>query len=280
MLLVACKEKGPVINIPPDNSSTKDTTYIAPVEQPQPKSVLVEEFTGIQCPNCPKAKDVIEGLSAQYPDQVIAIAYFMDAGKITEPIKGLSKYDFRTQKALDINNYLPNKAMGLPKGGVDRVNYKDEGVWRIPNDWSIITSERMSFSPQINIHLKSTYVADEHKAIIHVKLAYTDDVDIDNYLSIAITEDHIIDAQENKFVIDTFYEHGHVLRDIITNSIYGDVILDSIPAKEKGRVFERNFVVQLNNEWKAENCNIVAFIHTNEASNKEIMQAAEIHLKE
>ena len=54
--LSACEEKGPLINFE-DGPVASDTTYVAAPETPQTKKLLVEEFTGASCTNCPAAAE-------------------------------------------------------------------------------------------------------------------------------------------------------------------------------------------------------------------------------
>lgn len=60
-----------------------DTGIVAPPENPDDtgrptsvqRAVLIEDFTGQMCVNCPNAVPVIEQLEEAYPGKVVAVAY-------------------------------------------------------------------------------------------------------------------------------------------------------------------------------------------------------------
>ena len=56
LTFTSCKEEPPYINFTPDRT-VGDTSYIKlPAPSAQPRAIYIEEFTGVQCPNCPKAQ--------------------------------------------------------------------------------------------------------------------------------------------------------------------------------------------------------------------------------
>lgn len=274
----SCKEVGPIVNIAPDDTETFDTTYIASLEQPQSKKALIEKFTGVSCPNCPDAQKRIDGITNNYPDQVFTIAYHQENNINTKPIEGLTINDLRTLKANNIHDYLSNANdfQGLPKGGVNRIKSGDTH-WVGRDAWSNLADKTLADPATINLHLTSSYDASNNKATILTKTAFLKEANTKQAITVILTEDNIIDAQENVFVIDTFYVHNDICRDVIT-SHSGDPILDDIELKEQGRVYEKSYTFEVDKKVKIENCYIVAFVHNNEIDNKEILQVAKIKL--
>ena len=75
------------------------------------------------------------------------------------------------------------------------------------------------------------------------------------------------------------YHHQHVLRDILTSPV-GIAILSDLPTKVAGQVYERTFVYNVPpTVLNPDNCRIIAFVSNNDGADKEIVQAAEVHLK-
>ncbi|MFN3940866.1 MAG: hypothetical protein ACK4IY_09780, partial [Chitinophagales bacterium] len=119
----ACTEIGPAIDFTPVDTSLTDTTYLETTpEVPQQRVVVFEDFTGVQCVNCPNAHEATAELLSAYPDQLIVIAehnYFL--GAYPE-----SAEDYRIPEADELNNYL-GPAFGWPAGVVDRYDFAGTG---------------------------------------------------------------------------------------------------------------------------------------------------------
>jgi len=50
-----CKEIPPAVIVDPSQIALFDTTYVSPTAIPMAqKNVLMEEFSGVKCSNCPK----------------------------------------------------------------------------------------------------------------------------------------------------------------------------------------------------------------------------------
>lgn len=271
---ISCKEKGPAIDF--SDVRATDTVYTASVETAQPKIVLLEEFTGVTCPNCPQAHQAISGFQGQYPGRVIAVGYYAHGMAQTKPIEGLTIQDFRNDKATELGNNFFGGVPFLPSGTIDRIPDNDQYLYQ-SNKWGGILTSRISLSSPVNLYVTGSYDADEQQATALVKMAFTADVNRQLSLTLLVVENDIIDAQEYGLRIDTFYKHAHVMRDIITPNA-GMSILDSIAVKPAGLVYERNFTFAVDPSWKAENCQVVAFVSYNEPDSKEVVQAAEAHL--
>src|SRR5690606_1909761 len=101
----ACTEIGPEIAFG-NGAESYDTTYVLPtVPTQEPRRVLIEEFTGASCTNCPAGHTTITNLESQYPDRIIAIAYHKHGTSLDEPagegpfFEDTTKGDFRRREA-------------------------------------------------------------------------------------------------------------------------------------------------------------------------------------
>lgn len=118
VLFSACtKEIGPAIDF--SKVQAKDTFYMAPVENAQLKNVLIEEFTGVKCPNCPDGHNIVATIQNANPSRVIAIGYYPFGQAQTEPLKDLTKADFRIADATELSTLLGGIQF-LPIAAVDR----------------------------------------------------------------------------------------------------------------------------------------------------------------
>jgi len=272
LTLAACKEKGPVIDF--SDTRTVDTVYTAPVETAQLHRVLLEEFTGVTCPNCPQAHQLIKSIQTQYPERVIAVGYYPTGLPQTKPVHDLTIQDFRSEKAADLGNNMLGGIPFLPSGTVDRMPDNNEYLYQ-NTKWASLVNARINAAAPVNLYITAgSYDADKGEATTVIKMAFTQSVEKPLALTLVLIENNIVDAQENGLLIDTFYNHVHVMRDIITPNA-GSPVLEDRVVKEAGLVYERSFTFPFNPEWKAENCKVVAFISSAAAGEKEVLQAVE-----
>lgn len=280
ILFASCKEKDVLINFGLKEGIT-DTTYMASVEAPQNRNVLIEEFTGASCTNCPAGHDVVKSLIASNPGRVVALAYHTnDAGAIYQPVdkKGVkSIYDFRTEEATNIGKVIYEGLQSIPTAGFDRTKV---GTSLLVNrtQWANETNKRLLVPPSVNMYLTSEYKADEKKVSVKLKVVYATDVSTKNSVNLGLVESKIIDAQEFSDRIEVNYEHNHIFRKSFT-PYNGYPVLDSIATKKAGRVYEYNYVFTPDEKWNLDNCYLVAYMNNSETGNKEILQAIEVKLK-
>src|SRR5690606_12217169 len=110
------------------------------------------------------------------------------------------------------------------------------------------------------------------------------------YLTAGIFQDSILDYQEYGLNIITDYVHNHVLRGFITPNGANGLELETPGSYEAGRVYEKTITIKLHEQLaanspllntaylKPEHCYVFAFLHHNGAE-KEVLQAAEVHMK-
>src|SRR5690606_25220768 len=130
-----------------------DTTYVANVESQEPRNVLAEEATGVQCPNCPDGAMRLKEIEDKYPGRLIVMG--LHAAKLTDPLEE-SRYNFQT----DIAGYLFSSYFGdpdaKPAACFDRV-IQDQGSYFSSSrtKWSVFADERMSTPTSLNLDVTS-----------------------------------------------------------------------------------------------------------------------------
>jgi hypothetical protein len=278
LLFGACKEKGPDIDF--GKLKVSDTTYTSStIEAPQAKYVLVEEFTGATCTNCPAARTKLATISAANNNRLIVMGIHPKGIGQAEPVPGIHRHDFRTDIGTTIQNVYYSTIQGIPAAGFDRTMFNGERILTTEK-WANPIETRLALKTPLNISIVSNYDQSKGAADIQVKVVYTEDVEPMHNLSVAIIEDSIVDAQEFPFsAIDTNYMFMHVFRDLLTSAI-GKPYLENLAKKEKGRVFIRTYYnYKLNPDWNPNHCKVIAFVHNGDGDNKEVIQVAEADLK-
>ena len=250
--------------------------------------VLIEDFTGVQCVNCPNASREITSLIGRYPDNVVAVAYHTDflGAPITKDGYE-SKYDFRTPEGNELeSNYLNTPQgpyLGKPAVGLNRkiFNPLEEFILTGTSIFGNIENELRTI-PKAKINIINTYDEASRKLSVIIEVDPQSANNGDYRLHALITESHIIDSQEDNKIFVKDYDHKHVFRKMLS-SLAGDAIGGTLTP---GTKIVRNFEFTLPPEagwWVAENCSVVAFISdlsVKTFSVGAVLQAAEAHVTE
>ena len=296
LLFSACEEEIPTgLNLLPERSIF-DTTYITNViPAPQAANVLIEDFTGVKCANCPRAQVAAKNIAASNPKRVFVMGIHPGKGLLktfVSPFKTPgddhdSKYDFRTDEGADIITFLGSSS-GLPIRSINRTKFSGESAILIDDTkWNGYTTGLLKTgladkNSIVNIDTfsnKGVYLVDANKIRMNVKLTYTSSTNDSQYISIAIIENGLIDFQKSGSITIEDYEHEHVLRRMVTPST-GSQLKASIVA---GRVFETTYDYELTptETWNKKNLKVLVFVHNGtNGNNKFVIQQVkeyEIH---
>jgi hypothetical protein len=290
VLFGACQETPPLINYKPSNS-VLDTTFItSTIPVAESKNILIEDFTGVSCANCPRAHETLVSLKNNNPGRIYSIAnHPLNATlkTLTEPINRpphVSKQDLRSQEANLLYGYLGSNDH-IPVGSINRKLFDGETKMLLnDNLWSYYVSKELVQSTSVvNIDtLSIAYNASTKSVIIDLKLVYTQSITDTQYLTVDIVENKIIDLQEKfdngdvLFIDD--YQHDNVLRKVITG-VFGDLLKAKLDA---GRVFRKRFIYKPTDEelksWNTDNLAVIAFVHGN-ATKKDVIQVKAVSIK-
>lgn len=270
-----CKEVGPTIDLTSGKNYNLliDTSYIeSPVQTPEVKNVLVEDFTGVQCINCPDAHDKLQA-EINATGRVVGISMhskFQDDDLTETKQKMTDSLADQLQTFLGFPGFKPN-------GAVDRVLQTTVFPNRIcddRNNWHASIARQLALSTPVNIALGRSYNASMRELTITVELHYTAAQPDSDKLTVYLTEDSIITAQllADGVTVDTNYVHNYVFRGAVTN-IFGDQLNYNLAA---GTVIRKVYKTTITKAlWKPEQMNIVAFVHRYKGR-KDILQTKSI----
>jgi len=272
MGLWSCEEKdypGIILNDPGADTTLLDTTYLVDgIPAAQGKVVVIEEFSGVQCVNCPQGAEAVEAIIANYPDEVVSLT--LHAGDFSVPFSS-SEEVFDIEETDDLNTFF--EIIGYPAAVIDRTVFEghdQEAIAGQLSSWEVFTEERLTLTTPVNLSIENTYDEETRKLKTRVEIVYTEAVEEEHKLSLFLAESGIIDPQLSENGIIQDYEHKHVVRDMLT-AARGIVFFEG--AKEEGRTIVREFSLTLDEAWNVEECEVVAFVHESLES-KEVLQGA------
>lgn len=242
--------------------------------------VVIEELTGVRCPNCPGGSAELKRLKAQFGDNIAIIG--IHSSILATPYNDLSKFDFRTPFNDEIQDYL-GLPIGKPSAYINRKLFPGENNRAIPTigSWAgYIASELESFS-SLEMSAEHSYDSDSRQLDIALAINSKENLNGQFRLTVYLIESGIIDAQldQNLGIIED-YEHNYVLRQVLTDP-KGDPLPDEL---KSAQTINRFFTFSLPAEdgwWKAENISIVAFVtayYPDQNNSREILQAVQFNI--
>ena len=239
--------------------------FVGPVEFTPKKNVLIEDFTGQKCLNCPTASEAVKSLQDLYgKEHVIAVA--IHGGSMSLPNSKPGGLATPTGEEY-------NKHWGIdswPKGLVDRNAANPTGGATNYTSWAAQVIQRLVEEPKVEIAVSdATYNADSLKLNIKVDLATKDK--LNGKVQVWLTENNIVALQAlPSGGYDTKYVHNHVFRAAVNGTWGEDVVLG------KGEETSLSYTVDLNGQkWVPENLAVVAFVYNDQEG---VLQVVEQHV--
>lgn len=245
------------------------------------KKVLVEDYTGHLCGDCPYAGVYLnDTLKPLYNHCLVVIS--VHAGFFAgvcpgafachgdEP-PGAFTSDYNSVAGSAWNTFFA--ITGNPKGMINRIDYPSAHS-KGYKAWAPAIASELEKSAQASINITNSFNAASNSVNVSVKTKLITSLTGEYKLQVVITEDSLIDWQvwyppvTPEF--DSTYNHRHVLRDAI-NSTWGETLMNgTLPA---GDSFTKNYNYTINANWNVNHCSIVAFLY--KADTYEVVQVEE-----
>ncbi len=219
--------------------------YVKPVSAS--RNVLIEDFTGQRCVNCPTATLEIERLMAQYGgDTVIAVG--IHSGPFAKSVKGVP-YSLYTAEGDEYFNYW--KVESQPKGVVDRLGTSD-----YPS-WGTIVRDELSKTAPLVLQVNVSCDVNSRQMTVTAICQGTDG-NTQGKLQLWVIEDGITafqympDGSTNRE-----YVHNHVFRASVNGTWGTDINV------VEGVANTNYFDCTLDEAWVPENLWVVGFVYNN-----------------
>ncbi|MEM1321970.1 MAG: Omp28-related outer membrane protein [Bacteroidota bacterium] len=238
----------------------------------QGRQVIIEEFTGVRCVNCPGGSEAIEELLDIHGSKLIAVS--IHAGFFSPPYPE-SQYDFRTSDGDNLLSFL-GEPLGFPTAVVNRHQFPNESNLQVGrNSWASYIEQELAVPPRIKLAINQDFDVATRELTIEISVFPEGDFpEEDVRISAMITENGVADMQLTPDGKIADYEHKHIFRDMITN-FDGNPLTPEQLATTEG--FCKSYVTTLDEAWDVNKCKVIAFAHLGGAS-KQVLQAAEVSL--
>ena len=218
------------------------------------RTVLIEDFTGQRCVNCPKAAEVIHQLEEQYPDGVIAVG--IHSGPFARSMNG-TRYALGTDEGDEYYSHW--RLDHQPVGMVNRLRVSDY------TEWTATVHEQVQLTAPLSIDVSAEIDNATHRLTAQVTMRGTDG-QVRGNLQLWLVEDGVQAFQympDN--TVNRDYIHNHVLRCAI-NGTWGETL-----ALSEGEQKTVTHQLALDEAWNAGRLRVVAFVYNDSG----VLQAAQ-----
>ena len=197
--------------------SLKAQQYVS--TEPANRNVILEEFTGRGCGYCTDGHRIANELMANNPGRLWAIN--IHAGGYAQT----SYPNMITQDGNTIHGGF--QISGYPTGVVNRTTAAGQSR----SAWAGIASQQLNQASECNVAGMAIVNPQTRLATITVEVYYTGNSTVDqNFLTVAMLQDSILGSQADygnynpTQWLNGQYVHMHILRDVISESAWGDPI--------------------------------------------------------
>ena len=215
------------------------------------RSILIEDFTGQDCLNCPNAHMVIENLEEQYGDAIVAVSIHAGPQSYNKKRTNfeLGRVFLATDEGQHYDDQFP--AHGYPYGVLN--GSIEGGHFSL---WAGIAKGLLTIPSSLNIDLSAHVNGND----VNVNVELLSEEDMSGQLMVWILENGIVARQEFESGTNNEYVHNNVFRAPV-NDIDGEAV-----SLEKDMPLRKSYSIELrdNNQekWVPENLAIVAFLRT------------------
>lgn len=218
--------------------------------------ILLEEFTGHTCANCPPGSKELLRLDSIYGDQLVPLS--VHAGSFARPQDnpdGSYATDHRVPEIVE-GKYLAKLGItAFPTGMI-----QGDGVMRLYANWEAELKILEQNQPKAEVQIKNLYNAQLGIIRTIVDYEWLESLNDDYNLQVFLKEDHVVDWQTDGNFDNPKYDHRHLLQKVV-NALF------KVPAEQAiaGAKGKKEYIYKTDQEWDMQNVYTIAFLYrTNE----------------
>ncbi len=222
------------------------------------KIAILEEFTGVRCPNCPPGHVIVNDLLSQLPGQVYVVAYHPNNSSYTPPYSGDEDFQ-RAHPAAFYSTPYAGSGRFMPSAFINRREWSAGEKITSRGAWSSSVNSIITETSPMNVGSIANY--DESTMILSVtaEVFYTGITNDPNSIYVTLAENDLVTSQQSG--ASGSYTHKHTFRESLTAQ-WGDNIASTAPGLRTYTYTYDNSTTQ----YDMSNCEVMAFVEnkTNE----------------
>ncbi len=255
VILIGLSIAGCDVITPPYTRSVRTDTTATDTGRISFRKVLVEEFTGAQCTNCPIGHRKLAELAGVFGDSVVIVS--IHAGDFARPDsrKGYPT-DFRTAAGEELNSRF--RVSLYPAAVINRTKIDGSSFVVGVQNWGTALNTQLRTSTPIAITTHARCDTVQNQLTLNITLELLEDVPYPLNIGYYIVEDSVVAPQLDNGTYIQNYVHRHVLRDAPLGA-YGEALISS--TAQAGTKFERTYRYNLQQAaWDRNRLEVVVFL--------------------
>lgn len=230
------------------------------------KTVLIKDFTGVRCVNCPAAAEAVHELQHELgEDRVFLMS--VHAGFLAQPIGQFP--DFTTPEGTAW--YGSNSSN--PLFSVDHVALTDGNTLYV-EQVDMPLAEALAEEQAFEISTAATYDEETRQLSLVADVVATAEVMGDFYVTASLLEDSVVGRQVVPGGVDTAYVFRNVFRGTL-NGADGDIFYDGQVYLDDEYIYKYN--IELDSVYNADQCYIMTYIY--DRTDGKILQTTMVKIK-
>ena len=239
------------------------------------KHVVVEEFTGVKCSNCPAGHTTLSNIITANSGLVHAVAFVPTNSSYTNP-SGTSATDFRRSfaDAYYSSAYCSpgNGSRFMPSAFINRKVLTSGNILQNAGTWTGHINDALAETADLNVGAESTYNSVTKELTIDVEVYYLSNITSGNSLYVVITEDDLISTYQSgtSASVANPYTYKNIFRENVSAGQWGDAITG---ATTQGTTYSTQYVFDLDNAVDpidVSKAHVVVYVIESSTTNKEI----------
>ena len=217
--------------------------------EPTGKTVLIKDFTGARCVNCPAAAEYAHNLQHQLDEDHIFIMS-VHAGYLAQPIGSFP--DFLTDEGTEwYNNHDSN-----PLFSVDHVALTDGNTLKVEQIDAPV-AEALEEEQSFEIMVGTQYDEGSRQLQVSVQAAALTEMDGQFYITVCLVEDHIIGWQTIPGGVDKEYDFRNVFRGTLNGANGEEFESLHVNANDS---FHFSYSTEINADYNADECYLMVYV--------------------
>ena len=234
------------------------------------RKILLDEFTGHMCTNCPAGHAILNDLHSRYGDTLVIMG--IHYGALAKPFGSTFSYDFRTEAGNAIGDYF--NIDGIPVAVVNR-ELKSGGWQR--EQWSSVVANVDRTDVSAAIQIVNQYDPENKIVKANAKVTMLTDYPHPLQLAFYMIEDNVIKPQKNGTQTVTEYTHNHVLRASFSPKPFGEILNNGEILLKDGEYTMASVLKFDNLDLNLDNCSVVAVLY--DKANDLVLQVESLKIK-
>lgn len=211
------------------------------------RNILLEDFTGHRCPNCPAAAEAGKNIEAANPERIFVASVHAgpggltsfqttasDCGTITNPNDEFCTEFFNTESVAYGTAFQSGFGFfGNPSGTISRKTFSPF-IFQPYTSWQADVDQILTENDlKVNIQAQSNYYAETNGFYLHVETEFLEDLVGDYSLVVYLIENESINFQDSAGIVLEDYDHHNIFRGCIDGQAWGQSISGNHTIGEK-----------------------------------------------